>query len=104
MPTTTQSADLFADYLTSGQPIVEFDNVSIGFEGHAVLTNVSFTVAHGETRIILGPAGCGKSLLMKLANGLLAPDTGEVRVFGRNLSGPTSAWSSRSPPYSTPST
>jgi len=85
MPTTTQSADLFADYLTSGQPIVEFDNVSIGFDGHSVLTNISFKVAHGETRIILGPAGCGKSLLMKLANGLLAPDSGQVRVFGRNL-------------------
>jgi phospholipid/cholesterol/gamma-HCH transport system ATP-binding protein len=42
-------------------------------------------VAHGETRIILGPAGCGKSVLMKLANGLLVPDSGTIRVFGREL-------------------
>ena len=38
-----------------------------------------------ETRIILGPAGCGKSLIMKLANGLLEPDRGEVLVFGQSL-------------------
>ena len=69
----------------SGQPIVEFDDVSIGFDGHEVLSNVSFTVAHGETRILLGPAGGGKSVLMKLANGLIEPDSGEIRVFGRSL-------------------
>jgi phospholipid/cholesterol/gamma-HCH transport system ATP-binding protein len=66
-------------------PVVEFRNVSISFEENNVLNDVSFTVAHGETRIILGPAGGGKSVLMKIANGLLAPDSGEVYVFGREL-------------------
>jgi phospholipid/cholesterol/gamma-HCH transport system ATP-binding protein len=74
-----------AEFLASGQPMVEFDNVSIGFEGHQVLRGVSFSVAHGETRILLGPAGGGKSVLMKLANGLIEPDSGEIRVFGRSL-------------------
>jgi phospholipid/cholesterol/gamma-HCH transport system ATP-binding protein len=73
------------ELLASGQPMIAFDNVSIGFEGHQVLSNVSFTVAHGETRILLGPAGGGKSVLMKLANGLVQPDSGEIRVFGRSL-------------------
>jgi phospholipid/cholesterol/gamma-HCH transport system ATP-binding protein len=73
------------EFLASGQPMIAFDNVSIGFEGHQVLSNVSFTVAHGETRILLGPAGGGKSVLMKLANGLVQPDSGEIRVFGRSL-------------------
>ncbi|MGD0647220.1 MAG: ATP-binding cassette domain-containing protein [Acidobacteriaceae bacterium] len=73
------------DFVAGGQPIVEFDDVSIGFDGHEVLSNVSFTVAHGETRILLGPAGGGKSVLMKLANGLIEPDSGEIRVFGRSL-------------------
>jgi phospholipid/cholesterol/gamma-HCH transport system ATP-binding protein len=85
-PTTPRNEDLFADFLASGQPVVEFDNVSIGFDGHKVLDHISFAVAHGETRIILGPAGCGKSVLMKLANGLLVPDSGEIRIFGRPLS------------------
>ena len=73
------------EFVASGQPMVEFDDVSIGFEGHEVLSNVSFTVAHGETRILLGPAGGGKSVLMKLANGLIEPDSGDIRVFGRSL-------------------
>jgi len=71
--------------LPEGTPLVEFKDVSIGFEDHTVLHEVSFTVARGETRIILGPAGGGKSTLMKLTNGLLLPDSGEISVFGRNL-------------------
>ena len=68
------------------EAVVEFTNVSIGFEEKKVLSDVSFAVARGETRIILGPAGGGKSVLMKLANGLLMPDTGEIRIFGKLLS------------------
>jgi phospholipid/cholesterol/gamma-HCH transport system ATP-binding protein len=74
-----------AEYLATGKPIVEFENVSIGFDGHQVLSGVNFAVQHGETRIILGPAGGGKSVLMKLANGLMEPDSGVIRVFGRAL-------------------
>jgi phospholipid/cholesterol/gamma-HCH transport system ATP-binding protein len=72
--------------LTPGSPVVEFRDVCISFEGHYVLDHVTFTVLHGETRIILGPAGGGKSVLMKLANGLLIPDSGEILIFGRSLS------------------
>ncbi len=84
MAETVESPEM-KEFVASGQPMVEFDDVSIGFEGHAVLSNVSFTVAHGETRILLGPAGGGKSVLMKLANGLIEPDSGDIRVFGRSL-------------------
>ena len=72
--------------LQPGSPIVEFSHVSIGFDRDTVLKDISFTVCHGEMRIILGPAGCGKSVIMKLANGLLTPDSGEIRIFGRLLS------------------
>jgi phospholipid/cholesterol/gamma-HCH transport system ATP-binding protein len=84
MAETVESPEM-SEFLASGQPMVEFDDVSIGFEEHQVLSNVSFSVAHGETRILLGPAGGGKSVLMKLANGLIEPDSGEIRVFGRSL-------------------
>jgi phospholipid/cholesterol/gamma-HCH transport system ATP-binding protein len=67
-------------------PVVVFSNVSIQFEDKHVLKNISFTVDRGETLIILGPAGCGKSVLMKLANGLLKPDSGNVEVFGQCIS------------------
>ena len=66
-------------------PAIEFCNVSITFDRDPVLENISFQVQRGETRILLGPAGGGKSVLMKLANGLLQPDAGQVRVFGQNL-------------------
>ena len=84
MAETVESPEI-KEFLASGQPVVEFDDVSIGFEGHEVLSHVSFKVAYGETRIVLGPAGGGKSLLMKLANGLIKPDSGNIRVFGRSL-------------------
>ena len=66
-------------------PVVIFENVSIRFDLKPVLENISFTVLPGETRIILGPAGCGKSVLMKLVNGLLKPDTGSIKVFGEEI-------------------
>jgi phospholipid/cholesterol/gamma-HCH transport system ATP-binding protein len=84
---TTSMAELIARCETSGAPVVEFKDIWLGFEDNEVLKGISFSVMHGETRIILGPAGCGKSVLMKLADGLLQPDKGEVRVFGLPLNG-----------------
>jgi phospholipid/cholesterol/gamma-HCH transport system ATP-binding protein len=69
----------------STEPVVVFDDVSIGFEGHPVLKHVSFRVAPGETRILLGPAGVGKSILLKLANGLIRPDSGRILLFGEDI-------------------
>jgi phospholipid/cholesterol/gamma-HCH transport system ATP-binding protein len=67
-------------------PAVVFDSVSIGFEGKDVLNNLSFRVNRGETRILLGPAGVGKSVLLKLANGLIRPDSGHITVLGNEVS------------------
>jgi phospholipid/cholesterol/gamma-HCH transport system ATP-binding protein len=67
-------------------PVVVFEHVSIGFEGKQVLQDISFSVRHGETRILLGPAGVGKSVLLKLADGLLRPDEGRIFVFGEEIS------------------
>jgi len=66
-------------------PVVEFKDVSIGFDGKQVLNGISFAVERGETLILLGPAGTGKSVLLKLANGLLGPDSGSIRIFGREI-------------------
>ena len=65
--------------------VVSFEDVSIRFDEKPVLQNISFSVHRGETRIILGPAGGGKSVLMKLTNGLLRPDSGTIRVFGEDI-------------------
>jgi phospholipid/cholesterol/gamma-HCH transport system ATP-binding protein len=68
------------------QSVVLFENVSLRFDGPPVLEEVSFRVAPGETRILLGPAGVGKSVLLKLANGILRPDSGRIFLFGEDLS------------------
>jgi phospholipid/cholesterol/gamma-HCH transport system ATP-binding protein len=69
-----------------GKPVLIFDDVSIGFEGKPVLKHISFEVRIGETRLLLGPAGVGKSVLLKLANGLFKPDSGRITVFGNEIS------------------
>lgn len=69
----------------SGSPVVEMRGVSIAFDGPPIFEDVSFTVAAGETRVLLGPAGIGKSVLLKLVNGLLRPDTGSIRLFGEEM-------------------
>jgi phospholipid/cholesterol/gamma-HCH transport system ATP-binding protein len=65
-------------------PVVEFHGVSIEF-ATPVLKEISFAVARGETRILLGPAGVGKSVLLKLTNGLLQPDEGSIHIFGEEI-------------------
>jgi phospholipid/cholesterol/gamma-HCH transport system ATP-binding protein len=84
MPETLLQPDL--ETASPNAPVVAFENVSIAFDSKVVLENVSFNVHHAETRIILGPAGGGKSVLMKLTNGLLKPDSGTIRVFGEEVS------------------
>jgi phospholipid/cholesterol/gamma-HCH transport system ATP-binding protein len=66
-------------------PVVAFSNVSIAFEGKPVLQEISFSLAPGETRILLGPAGVGKSVLLKLVNGLVRPDQGSIQLFGQEI-------------------
>ena len=82
---TTASATESAASANTEKPVLVFKGVSITFDRDKVLDNVSFTIAAGETRILLGPAGGGKSVLMKLANGLIRPDEGSICVFGDEI-------------------
>ena len=67
--------------------VVRFENVGLRYSlGPEVLQDVSFSVAQGETRILLGPTGVGKSVLLKLTNGLLSPDQGCIQLFGEDIS------------------
>jgi phospholipid/cholesterol/gamma-HCH transport system ATP-binding protein len=78
--------EIEANFVYPDAPAVRFEDVSIGFEGKDVLENISFEVKRGETRVLLGPAGVGKSVLLKLANGLFKPDSGRIFVFGFEVS------------------
>ncbi len=68
-----------------GAPLVSFKDIHLGFAESDVLRGVSFDVWPGETKILLGEGGSGKTLLMKLAAGLLRPDAGNVTVMGQNI-------------------
>jgi phospholipid/cholesterol/gamma-HCH transport system ATP-binding protein len=67
------------------ESILRFEHVSLAFEGVPALQDVSFSVDAGETRIVQGAAGSGKSVLLKVAAGLLRPDSGEVYLFGQEI-------------------
>jgi len=77
-----QSAPLTADL--SGFAI-EFENVSIAFDEKVVLDGISFQLRHGETKALFGIAGSGKSVLLKLAMGLMPPDSGRILVLGEEV-------------------
>ena len=69
----------------SGQPIIVFNDVSISFDGRAVLEHVSFSVRRGETLCILGRSGVGKSVSLRLLMGFLKPDSGSIQVEGQEI-------------------
>lgn len=66
--------------------MIEFSGVWKSFGSEAVLSGVDLTVREGETLVLLGPSGTGKSVLLKHAIGLLRPDRGDVRVDGVAIS------------------
>ena len=66
-------------------PAIEFRNVTMMFDDRAILNNLSFKVMKGETKIILGGSGSGKSTTIKLVLGLLKPDSGQILVDGEDV-------------------
>lgn len=68
-----------------GESLIRFEDVSIGFDEGEVLRGISFEVVPGETKVILGESGSGKTVLLKVAAGLLRPQSGRVVVMGHDL-------------------
>ena len=66
---------------------IEFRNVSLSFDDKRALDDISFQLPRGQMICITGVSGSGKSVLLRLASGLLAPDEGEVFVEGRAIGG-----------------
>ena len=67
----------------AGAPAVVFEDVSFAFDDHVVLDRVSFEVATGSMRFLMGASGSGKSVLLKLILGLYRPDAGAIYVHGQ---------------------
>jgi phospholipid/cholesterol/gamma-HCH transport system ATP-binding protein len=71
--------------MSQGPPTaIEFDKVTLSFDGRVILDGVSFTVSHGETKIVMGGSGTGKSTILKLVLGLIKPDSGRILIDGED--------------------
>jgi phospholipid/cholesterol/gamma-HCH transport system ATP-binding protein len=70
----------------SPAPAIEFRHVSVAFDDEPALIDVSFQLRHGQMTILTGESGSGKSVLLRLAMGLLRPDAGEIFIDGREIS------------------
>jgi len=78
--------NLAATSASASRPVIQFDNVRIGFAEGDILRGVSFAVQERETLVLLGETGAGKTLSLKLAAGLLRPSQGSVEVLGKPIS------------------
>jgi phospholipid/cholesterol/gamma-HCH transport system ATP-binding protein len=83
--TTRPARGSLIEKMVPGEPLISFRDISIGFDDREVLRSISFDVRHGETKVLLGESGTGKTLLMKMATGLIRPDSGAVLVMGQDV-------------------
>ncbi len=68
-----------------GRPVIELEGIDLSFGDLQVLEDFSLTAREGETLLVLGESGIGKSTLLKLILRLLVPDKGCIRVFGKEI-------------------
>lgn len=66
---------------------IELSGLRKAFKGNTVLQDVSFGVGTGETLVLFGPSGAGKTVLLRLIAGVIAPDAGQIRLHGRDMAG-----------------
>lgn len=70
-----------------GTSVMRFEGICLSFGEECVLNDITFEVARGETLVIQGAAASGKTLILKLALGLLRPTRGRIRLFGQDVTG-----------------
>lgn len=66
---------------------LRLSNVNKAFKGEAVLDDVSLSVESGETLVLFGPSGAGKTVLLRLIAGFIRPDSGTIEIEGRDMAG-----------------
>ena len=81
----TRSAGKAGSTGTLATPAVVFERVSLAFDDHVVLNDLSFELAKGSMTMLFGASGSGKSITLKLMLGLLKPDSGRILVNGHRV-------------------
>jgi phospholipid/cholesterol/gamma-HCH transport system ATP-binding protein len=66
-------------------PLIRFERVAMQFGSQGVLQDITLSIHRGQTSVVIGESGCGKTVLLKLIIGLLRPSAGSVRFDGRVL-------------------
>jgi phospholipid/cholesterol/gamma-HCH transport system ATP-binding protein len=69
----------------AASPLLRVESLGVRFGRHEVLRNISLDLAAGDTLVVLGESGCGKTVLLKSMIGLVRPSAGDVRFEGRSL-------------------
>ncbi|MBD5161938.1 MAG: ABC transporter ATP-binding protein [Oscillibacter sp.] len=64
---------------------VEFRNIRKAYGGKTIIANLNLQIEKGEFVTIIGSSGCGKTTLLKMVNGLVTPDAGDILVMGKNI-------------------
>lgn len=64
---------------------IEFKDVSLAFDGRTILDCISFSVRYGESKVVMGGSGTGKSTLLRLTLGLIKPDSGQILIDGEDI-------------------
>ena len=76
-----------AEAASSGNgALLEIDRLHVSFAGHWVLRDISISIKRGQTLVVIGESGCGKTVLLKSIIGLIQPTEGAIRFEGRDLS------------------
>ncbi len=70
---------------STADPLIAAEDVSVVFDGNAVLREITLEVPRGQTLAIIGESGCGKTVFLKTLIGLVRPTSGEVKFDGREM-------------------
>ena len=87
MPVTDSQTGPTGKAVADEPVVLQFDDVNLAFGDTPALVHLSFRMKAGETRVILGAAGSGKTMLLKCAVGLVQPDSGHIHLFGEEVTG-----------------
>lgn len=85
VPLKRRSGQLSFAYVPPAEAVVEVQNLVAGYGGRTVLDGISLTVHSGQTMVIMGGSGCGKTTLLRHIIGSSAPQAGAVKLFGTDI-------------------
>lgn len=74
-----------SEHIDQNETLIEIKNLQKAFNGNQVLKDINLTIKRSENIVVLGKSGIGKSVLIKCIVGLIQPDSGVLKVFGREV-------------------